>query len=166
MAVTSELVEQVRSCIGDKSPVVRGTITPLMSARYARAIGETNPLYLDADHARSRGFDNVVVPPNFLPSYLDWTDGGDEAELRPDGTPTEEMEWIPLEGVRLMGGGEEMVFHRQLVAGAEVVLHSSLDDVTSRESRTGLMLILKIRNRYETAEGSPILTSIRTVLGR
>lgn len=166
MPVTERLVETARACIGDQSPELRGTVTSLMSRRYARAIGETRPLYLDVHYARARGFDDVVVPPNFLPSYLDWSDGGDEAELRPDGTSSDDMSWVPVEGVRLMGGGEEMVFHQTLVAGTEVVLRSTLDDVTSRESRSGLMLILKIRNTYETAEGSPILTSVRTVLGR
>lgn len=166
MAMTQELIEQIRSCIGDSSEPVRATVDRLMAQRYARAIGEDNPLYFDDKYARSKGFADVVVPPNFLPSYLDWSDGGPEDKLRPDGTPAGEMQWIPLEGVRLMGGGEEMIFHAPLVAGTEVVLRSSLDGVTSRDSRSGLMLILTIRNTYVTAAGEPILTSIRTVLGR
>jgi acyl dehydratase len=166
VAVTEQLVETVKGCVGDSSPEVRGTITALMSRRYARAIGEQNPLYLDAEYAKSCGYADVVVPPNFLPSYMDWSDGGDESELRPDGTSTDEMEWIPVEGIRLMGGGEETVFHEPLVAGTEVVMTSSLDEVTARESKSGPMLVLKIRNTYTTADGRPVLTSIRTVLGR
>jgi hydroxyacyl-ACP dehydratase HTD2-like protein with hotdog domain len=165
MAVTPELVEQIRGCVGDSAEPVRAVVDRLTAQRYARAIGEDNPLFLDEKHARSKGFADVV-PPNFLPSYLDWSDGGPEGELRPDGTPADDMRWIPLEGVRLMGGGEEMIFHTPLIAGTEVVLRSSLDDVTSRDSRSGLMLVLTIRNDYVTADGEPILTSIRTVLGR
>ncbi|MER5437691.1 MaoC family dehydratase N-terminal domain-containing protein [Streptomyces sp. NPDC002790] len=166
MTISAELVERVRDCVGDTSESVTATVDALMSRRYAQAIGETNPLYFDAEYARSRGYTDVVVPPNFLPSYLDWSDGGTERELRPDGTPPGEMEWIPLEGVRIMGGGEEMIFHAPLVAGREVVMESSLDSVDSRQSRSGLMLILKIRNTYATTDGTAILTSIRTVLGR
>jgi acyl dehydratase len=166
LSVTEELIASIRGHIGDTSPSVSGTITHLMAQRYARAIGETNPLYVDREFARSRGYADVLVPPNFLPSYMDWTDGGDAGELRLDGTPPGEMEWIPLEGVRLMGGGEEMVFHEPLVAGTEVVLTSSLDDVSGRESKSGLMLILRIRNSYTTTEGAPIMTATRTVLGR
>lgn len=166
MTVTQQLVDDVASRVGDSAGEARGIIDGLMSRRYARSIGETNPLYLDADHARSRGFADVVVPPNFLPSYMDWSDGGAEESLRVDGTAGDDMAWLPVEGVRLMGGGEETVFHAPLVAGTEVVMTSALDGVTSRESRSGLMLILKIRNDYTAADGTPVLTSIRTVLGR
>jgi acyl dehydratase len=166
MAVTEQLVADIQKCVGDSSPEVRGVVDGLTSRRYARAIGETNSLYLDPDYAKSRGYADVVVPPNFLPSLMDWSDGGDESTLRTDGTPADDMEWIPLEGVRLMGGGEETIFHAPLVAGTEVVMTSALDDVASRESKSGLMLILKIRNDYRTAAGAPVLTSVRTVLGR
>jgi acyl dehydratase len=166
MTVSTELVDEIRRHVGDSSPPVSATIDALTAQRYARAIGEDNPLYFDEEYARSLGYDGVVVPPNFLPSYLDWSDGGPEDKLRPDGTPSTEMEWIPLEGVRIMGGGEEMRFHTPVTAGTEVVLTSSLDDVSSRDSKSGLMLILKIRNEYTTRTGKPLMTSIRTVLGR
>jgi acyl dehydratase len=166
MAVTEELVERIRGRLGDTSESVRVTVDRLTAQRYARAIGEADPLYLDEKHAQSKGFADVLVPPNFLPSYLDWSDGGPEDTLRPDGTPAGEMRWIPLEGVRIMGGGEEMIFHAPLVAGTEVEMRSSLDGVTSRDSRSGPMLILTIRNSYVTVDGEPVLTSIRTILGR
>jgi acyl dehydratase len=166
MAVSTDLVERIRQHVGDSTPPMNATIDGLLSRRYARAIGEDNPLYYDGEYARSRGYDDLVVPPNYLPSYLDWSDGGAEDGLRPDGTPAHEMQWIPLEGVRLMGGGEEMRFHAPVTAGTEVVLTSSLDEVSARESKSGLMVILKIRNEYATRDGKPLMTSVRTVLGR
>jgi acyl dehydratase len=166
MAVSSELVERIRQHVGASTPPITATIDGLMSRRYARAIGDENPLYHDESYARARGYDGLVVPPNFLPSYLDWTDGGPEADLRADGTPTHEMEWIPLEGVRLMGGGEEMQFHRPVTAGNVVVFTSTLDEVSPRESKSGLMVVLRIRNEYATSTGIPLMTSMRTVLGR
>ena len=36
---------------------------------YARAVAETNPLYLDPDAARVAGFANVVAPPMFCVVY-------------------------------------------------------------------------------------------------
>lgn len=166
MAVTPELIDKVRRHIGDTSPPVTATVDALTAQRYARAIGDDDPIYFDAEAARQRGYEDVIVPPNFLPSYLDWTDGGDEADLRLDGTPKDEMAWIPLQGVRLMGGGEEMLFHKPLTVGTEVTLLSTLDDVTSHDSRSGLMMVLRIKNTYTAADGEPVLTSIRTVLGR
>lgn len=161
-----ELVEQIRQHVGETSDPIRTTVDPLMSRRYAHAIGETDPLYFDEAYAKSKGYAGMVVPPNFLPSYLDWTDGGPEKDLRIDGTPTAEMHWIPTEGVRLMGGGEEMFFHTPLIAGTEVVLTEELEDVTARDSKSGLMFVARIRHRYHSADGELIMTSVRTVLGR
>lgn len=166
MAVTTELVDQIRQHVGASSPPIRVTVDALTSQRYARAIGEENPLYYDEQYARSKGYAGLVVPPNFLPSYLDWSDGGREEDLRPDGTPSAEMEWIPTEGVRIMGGGEEMHFHAPCIAGTEVVLTSHLDEVASRDSQSGLMFVLKVRNTYESSGGTLLMTSTRTVLGR
>lgn len=166
MAVTMEMVEELQTYVGDVSEPIRAKIEAIHSQRYARAIGETNPLYLDEDYARSRGYAGLVVPPNFLPSYMDWTDGGPEDELRVDGTPLAEMKWIPTEGVRIMGGGEEMFFEAPLIAGTEVVLTEELQSVTSRESRSGLMFVMHILHRYETSAGDLIMTAVRTVLGR
>ena len=36
---------------------------------YARAVGESNPLYLDVDAAREQGYDDVVAPPMFAVVY-------------------------------------------------------------------------------------------------
>jgi acyl dehydratase len=166
MAVTRELIEGLQQYVGDRSEPIRATIDGLMSRRYARAIGETNPLYFDEDYAKSQGFAGLVVPPNFLPSYMDWTDGGNEEDLRIDGTPKAEMQWIPSEGVRVMGGGEEMHFHAPLIAGTEVVLTEELVDVTERDSKSGLMFVMNISHQYETVDGEPIVTAVRTVLGR
>uniref|UniRef100_UPI0037CC73B9 FAS1-like dehydratase domain-containing protein n=1 Tax=Nocardioides terrisoli TaxID=3388267 RepID=UPI0037CC73B9 len=145
---------------------MRTTIDTLTSQRYARAIGDNNPIFFDEAAAKAAGYDGIVVPPNFLPSYLDWTDGGSEDELRIDGTKGDDMQWIPLEGVRLMGGGEEMIFHAPVYVDTEVVMTSHLDDVTARESRSGLLMVIKVRNNYKTAGGTPLMTSVRTVLGR
>lgn len=166
MAVTMEIIEEIRQHVGESSPPVKATIDGLMSRRYARAIGETDPVYYDEKHAQARGYEGILVPPNFLPSYLDWTDGGPEEHLRIDGTPLAEMRWVPTDGVRLMGGGEEMFFHAPLIAGTEVTVTEELQDITARESRSGLMFVLRIRHKYETAGGELIMTSVRTVLGR
>ena len=166
MPVTDEIVRQVSNQIGASAEPLRVVIDRLTSQRYARAIGETDPLYFDVEEAQAAGFADVVVPPNFLPSYIDWSDGGDEGTLRPDGTPLVDMAWLPAEGVRIMGGGEEMVFHQPLVAGTEVVMNSTLLEVGVKDSRSGLMLIIRVRNSYTATDDAPIMTCTRTILGR
>ena len=166
MTVSQELAAEVRRHIGKASPPVQVKVDSLTARRYARAIGDDNPIYFDEAAAKQAGYASTVVPPNFLPSYLDFTDGGPEDELRVDGTKGDDMAWIPLEGVRLMGGGEEMIFHSPIYVDTDVVLTSYLEEVSVRESRSGLLMVMKIRNSYTTTEGAPLMDSVRTVLGR
>lgn len=69
---------------------------------YARAVGETEPLYLDLDAARAAGHDDLVAPPMFAVVYagqafaeamLDPAVGIDFAMLVHSG---QEFEWGPL----------------------------------------------------------------------
>ena len=62
MTVESEL-------IGKKHPPFEYEVGREKVREYARAVGETNPLYLDPDAARAAGFRNVVAPPMFCVVY-------------------------------------------------------------------------------------------------
>lgn len=166
MTVTNELVDEIRGRIGDSAPPIHAHVDRLTAQRYARAIGDGNPLYFDEEYARSLGYERLLVPWNFLPSCLDWTEGGPNDDLRVDGTRRNDMGWIPVAGVRLMGGGEQMTFHRPVYVDTDFVLTSHLDDAQPRDSRQGLMVVMRLRNTYATAAGDPLLTSTRTVLGR
>ena len=47
-----------------------------------------------------------------------------------------------------------------------IELTTHLESVDERESRSGLMLILRYRNNYTDQDGNPITTTRRTVLLR
>jgi acyl dehydratase len=42
---------------------------------FARSIGDTNPLYTDADAAAEAGFDGVLAPPTFVQAGAQFTEG-------------------------------------------------------------------------------------------
>jgi acyl dehydratase len=166
VAIDERVVAAVRDHIGEEDVQELGVVSELLIRRYARAIGDDNPLYHDAGHARRAGLANVVAPPNLLPSIVDWGDGAPEDRLRKDGTEPEVLTGVPQSGVRVMGGGEEMEFHAPVVAGSRVLLRSRLEDVEERETRSGPMAIVKYGNVFESPEGEPYLTCMRSVLLR
>jgi acyl dehydratase len=166
VALSQEVIESVRKHVGDETVRPLGVVSGLSIRRYARASGESNPLYFNSEYARQLGYPDVIAPPNMLPSIVDWTEGEDESGLRTDGTAGEELAGVPSSGVRVMGGGEDMEFHEPVVAGVEVVLRSRLAEVVERESRSGAMAIVKYRNTYESSAGVPLMTCVRSVLLR
>jgi acyl dehydratase len=88
---------------------------------YARAVGETNPLYLDVEAARAAGYDDVVAPPMFavvysfpsvMPVFFDPELGIDFSRLVHLG---QDFEWGPL-----------------VVAGDEIATTLTVADISSR----------------------------------
>jgi acyl dehydratase len=167
MAVDSALQSRLEEEIGVEYTEHLGTISSVLTRRYAAAVGDENPLYTDPEYARSKGYDDVVAPPNFLPGVINWSPGAPYLSLREDGTEADtHLPGVPQFGVRIMGGGEEMEFLRPVVAGTSVSRTTVLESVEARESTGGAMLIAKYRDLYLDSDGEVLLATVRTVLLR
>src|SRR3954463_15803592 len=55
--------------VGKTYPPVTYAVGREKIKEYARAVGETNPVYLDAEAARGAGYADVVAPPMFAVVY-------------------------------------------------------------------------------------------------
>jgi acyl dehydratase len=167
VAVDASLAQSLRAQIGVTTTEKLGRLTETLIRRYARAVGDDNPLYHDEQYARSVGMPGLVAPPNLIPSVVCWTEGADYDGLRTDGTEAEErLPGVPASGVRIMGGGEEMEFHAPACAGMELELETALTEVEETATRSGPMLVLRYRNHYTDQDGNPIITTYRAVLLR
>jgi len=167
VGVSVEVLEGLRGQIGATQRHELGEVTSMMIRRYARAIGETDPVHLDPDAARAQGYPDVIATPNMLVGIVGWGDGGAESELRADGTEVgEHLPGIPASGVRVMGGGEEMHFHRDVVAGTTVTQEIELIDVTDKQTKEGAMAVVRYQVAFSDGDGQPLLSSSRTVLVR
>ena len=88
---------------------------------YARAVGETNPLYLDVEAARAEGYDDVVAPPMFAVVYS-----------LPAVWPALFDEEVGIDFGRMVHGGQEFEWGPVVVAGDEITTTASLKDVSER----------------------------------
>ena len=88
---------------------------------YARAVGETNPLHLDADAARAAGYRDVVAPPMFAVVYSGPAMG--PAIFDPD---------VGIDFARMVHGGQEFRWGPLVVAGDEIVTEVTVKDISER----------------------------------
>jgi acyl dehydratase len=88
---------------------------------YARAVGETNPLYLDVEAARAAGHEDVVAPPMFAVVYA-----------FPSVMPVFFDPEVGIDFTRMVHGGQEFTWGPLVVAGDEIATTTTVADVSSR----------------------------------
>jgi acyl dehydratase len=91
---------------------------------YARAVGETNLVYLDLAAARAAGYDDLVAPPMFAVVY----------SAPAVGPPIFDPE-IELNFAMMVHGGQEFVWGPLVVAGDEITTTASVKDISERDGR-------------------------------
>ncbi|MEJ8661775.1 FAS1-like dehydratase domain-containing protein [Streptomyces sp. MS1.AVA.4] len=142
-----------------------GTLDAVSIGRYALTIGAADPVHYDAAAARSAGYADVVAPPNMLAAIVEWGIGTPEAQLQPDGTPLGGD--TPLgDGLRVMGAGEEMELVSPVTAGTEVVLETTLEAVTPKQTRAGTCVFVTTLHTFTSAQGAVLNRNRRTVVLR
>ena len=118
---------------------------------YARAVGETNPLHLDADAARAAGHRNVVAPPMFVVVYTSPAIG--PAFFDPD---------VGMDFARMVHGAQEFAWGPLVVAGDEITTEVEVADVSER----GGMGFFRFETRSVNQEGARVCTGTWTNIVR
>jgi acyl dehydratase len=140
-----------------------GTLDAVTIGRYAMTVGAADPSHYDAAAARAAGHAGVVAPPNLLAAMVEWGVGTPEAELGSDGTPQDGE--IPLgDGLRVMGAGEEMELVNPVVAGTEIVLETTLESITPKQTRAGTCVFVTTLNTFASVGGAILNRNRRTVV--
>ena len=88
---------------------------------YARAVGETNPLYLDLETARAAGYADLVAPPMFAVVYS-----------APAITPAMLDPELGIDARRVVHGAQELLWGPLVVAGDEVTSTATVKDISER----------------------------------
>ncbi|HEY1966766.1 MAG TPA: MaoC family dehydratase N-terminal domain-containing protein [Pseudonocardia sp.] len=145
-----------------------GTLDAVSIARYAMTIGATDPAHYDPVAAQAAGYPDVVAPPNLLAAIVEWGSGTPEAQLQPDGTPNHGQ--VPLGDaqlrLRVMGAGEEMELVNPVTAGTELVVETTLEAVTPKQTRAGPCVFVTTLNTFTSADGAVLNRNRRTVVLR
>ena len=91
---------------------------------YSRAVGETNPVHLDAQAARAAGYEDVVAPPMFAVVY----------SAVAVGPPIFDPE-LELNFAMMVHGAQEFEWGPPVVAGDEITTTVNVKDIYERDGR-------------------------------
>ncbi|WP_375501541.1 MaoC family dehydratase N-terminal domain-containing protein [uncultured Jatrophihabitans sp.] len=118
---------------------------------FAKAIGESDPLYLDVDAARAAGHRDVLAPPTFLFAL-----GGDRPEIR-----AALME-SGADMARVLHGEQEMVYHQNAYAGDVLRYRTCIADVYEKRGGALVFVVNETAITHES-DDAPVVT-MRTTL--
>lgn len=109
------------AAIGRTYPAVTYAVGREKIREYARAVGETNPLYLDVDAARAAGYADLVAPPMFAVVYSS-----------PAITPAMLDPELEVDLPRVVHGAQELAWGSLVIAGDEVATRATVNDISER----------------------------------
>jgi acyl dehydratase len=134
-----------RTASSEPFEVTRGDIR-----RFAEAIGDPAPAYVDVAAAQALGHPDVVAPPTFL---ITLGGGGGSSLLDEPG--------LGLEFSMLVHGEQEFRLHRPVHAGDRLDSETRIDDIRTVGRNELLTLVSEV-----TCDGELVATTRNTIVSR
>jgi len=117
---------------------------------FAKAIGESDPVYVDEAAARDAGYPDLPAPATFL--FAAELDSGVSDRLLADLQ-------IPL--ARLLHGEQSFTYHRAACVGDTVTVRSRIDDIYDKKNGA---LEFVVKSSRATNQHGELVAEMRTVL--
>lgn len=88
---------------------------------FARALGETNPLYFERAHAQSLGHSDIVAPPTFLITVA--MSAMNQVLFNPE---------FNLDYSRIVHGEQGFTLNKPVIAGMQLIINTILESVVEK----------------------------------
>ncbi len=119
--------------------------------KFARAIGDTNPLFHDPDVARAQGYGDILAPPTFPITFR----------------PPHEAPWLAaLDRRRILAGAVTFTYERPVVAGMRLVCRFAFAGLEERRGSKGPLEVMRQEVRVDDEAGQRVVTCARTTIYR
>jgi acyl dehydratase len=116
-------------------------VTPEMIREFCEALGETNPLYTDAEAAKNGPYGGIIAPPSFAVTFRNGRHF---------------FQNIPRFGRAGFDAGKDVEFVAPLRPGDKVTLNSSVKEIYEKTGRSGTMVFVVVRSTLKNQRGEVV----------
>jgi hypothetical protein len=161
-----------KSVIGTQTGAWRVVLDRAVLANFAKAVGDSSPVYRRAEAVSAAGLDAVPAPPTFTFAAPYW--GAYRADEQPDdptksgGNPMHKiMGDLFAQGALVLHGEQEFVYHRTPVAGDVLDGVQSITDIYEKETESARMTFVVMETVWSDASTSaPVVTERFNLIAR
>ena len=119
--------------------------------RFAQAIGDPNPLYVDEDYAKKTKWGGIIAPPLFFFAFA--YDDTPDTRLSEDGrTIITELD-VPLPVSRSVGGASANELGEPVRPGDTITVRKRVADVYCKEGKGGVLYFIVVETTYTNQNG-------------
>ena len=144
MPETDIITSAMQDVLGVDSEPVTYDVEKGHVKRFAEAVGDLNPLYVDEAQARATRYGSLIAAPTFFRSML----------IEPPSLDIHEETGL----MRKLDGGSEWEFFEPVRSGEQITATARFSDFTVRDGRMGTMLFITIDNTYRNQPGETVAT--------
>lgn len=140
-----------KDIVGRKLDSYKFTVERGKVREFCKAIGETNPIYLDPAEAKKAGFEDTPIPPTFQTTFMFW------------GYPKiwDDMKDMGIDVGRLLHMKEEYTYLKPVYPGVTVSAAGEVIDV-----KTGKMDMVTFKTTYSNEKGEPCIEAEMAIVIR
>ena len=120
--------------------------------RFAQAVGDPHPAYVDAEAARALGHPDVIAPPTYL-TVLNFRYADEGPVADPE---------LSLDYAQVVHGSQAFELHRPVRAGDVLTSVQSIEEIKD----VGRNEVLTARIEVTDADGQPVATLRSTLVSR
>ena len=140
MTQESVITQEMRDVIGVESEAITYDVERGAIRKFAEAIGDDNPLYVDEEAARKSRHGGVIAPPTFMRSM---SAGRSRATVQ-----------SPYSAA--LDGGSEWEYFEPVRPGDRISVTMKVSDMFEREGRLGNMLFIIRETSYVNQFGKTV----------
>ena len=118
--------------------------------RFAEAIGDADPVYVDEAAARAAGHPRIPAPPTFA------------IALRAN----DPRGGIDIDWRKLLHGEQELDFARPIYAGDRLTIVGRIADAAVKQTKSGVMDVMVLETIATDGDGARVFTARSTILVR
>jgi acyl dehydratase len=140
--------------IGRESKPFTAEVVAEEVSDFAKAVGDLNPLYLDAEAAQRSPFHAIVAPPTYP---IRMAAGGGDPEL---------FLSLDLNYASLLHAEQEFEWFRPIVAGEKVTITGRIGDMYEKQGKSGTLDFVVMEQIAKDEKGETVYIAKTTLLSR